>query len=156
MENYKEKLKIQNLTIAICCIALFAFSALSLLGEAGIVPFFNPVAGDSHWQSMWRGFISGAAMGILALMLIGLIRNILALRDEKKLKKLYIKENDERQQKVATSAGAAAMQTALLLGLVAVIIAGYFSITVSLTILACVLSCSLITIGFKLYYNKKF
>lgn len=156
MEQYKEKLKIQNVTIAVCCIALFTFSVLSLLGEEGIVPFFNPIAGDSHWQSMWRGFISGAAIGILALMLFGLIRNILAMKDEKKLKKLYIKENDERLQKVCASAGAAAMQTTLLLGLAAVIIAGYFSITVSLTILVCVLSCSFITIGFKFYYNRKY
>ena len=44
----------------------------------------------------------------------------------------------------------------LLLGLAATIVAGYFSIPVCLTILACVLTNSLLGLGFKVYYSKKF
>lgn len=156
MENFREKLKIQNLTIALGCIILTAFTIMAALAEAGVIPFFVPTAGDSHWQSMWRGFICGASFGILALMLFGLVRNILALKDEKKLKKLYIKANDERTIQVQTSAQAAALQTCLLLGLVAIMVSGYFSMTVSLTILGCVFTASVIGVLFKIYYSKKF
>lgn len=156
MEQYKEKLKLQNLTIGICCFVLAAFSFLSAAGEAGIIDFMRPAGGDSHWQSMWRGFIMGAACGILALMIIGLIQNVRALRDEQKLKQLYIKEHDERQIQIWTSARAAATRTFLLVGLAAGVVAGYFSMTVSITILACVTVHSFIAMGFKLYYSNKY
>ena len=155
METYREKLKIQNVTLAVACVILAVFCVLGFLGEAGIVNL-TPAAGDSHWQSQWRGFISGASLGILALLLFGLIRNLLALRDEKKLKKLYIKESDERQAQICTLAMSAAMRASLVLGLVAVIVAGYFSVTVSLTLLASLFAVSLVTIGFKLYFMRKY
>ena len=156
MENFREKLKIQNLIIGICCCILAVFGFLFAACEFGWIPNFGPVAGDSHWQSIWRGFITGVSLGLLLLLLISLPRNIRALRSDKALKKLYIKEHDERFIQVWTSARAAAMQTFLLLGLVGAIVAGYFSVVVSLTILACVLSSSLISLGFKIYYNKKY
>ncbi|MGN0978216.1 MAG: hypothetical protein ACI4PH_09195 [Faecousia sp.] len=155
MENYKEKLKLQNIVLAIACVILAFLCALGFAAEAGLVAL-SPVAGDSHWQSQWRGFVSGASMGVLILMLFGLVRNLLALKDEKKLKKLYIKENDERTIQVWTSARAAGCQAFLLLGLVAAIAAGYFSVTISLTILACVLFTTVICLCFKLYFYNKF
>ena len=155
METYREKLKIQNVTLAVACVILAVFCVLGFLGEAGIVNL-TPAAGDSHWQSQWRGFISGASLGILALLLFGLIRNLLALRDENKLKKLYIKESDERQAQICTLAMSAAMRASLVLGLVAVIVAGYFSVTVSLTLQASLFAVSLVTIGFKLYFMRKY
>lgn len=154
MTNYREKLKLQNIVLAIACVILAVFCALGFAAEAGLVEL-TPVAGDSHWQSRWRGFVSGASMGVLVLLLFGLIRNLLAMKDEKKLKKLYIKENDERTLQLWTAARAAGCQAFLLLGLVAAIAAGYFSVTVSLSILACVLSTAVICLCFKLYYFHK-
>lgn len=156
METFREKLKIQNIIIGIGSCVLAVFFLLSAAGEAGLLPLFAPAVEDSRWQSMWRGFLSGAAIALLAMMLFGLIRNLRALQDEKALKKLYIRENDERAIRVWTSARAAACQTFLILGLVAIIVAGYFNIVVSLTILACVLSCSFIGLFFKIYYSQKF
>ena len=73
-----------------------------------------------------------------------------------KLKKLYVKEHDERMAQIYIYARSAGMQMFLLLGLVAIIVAGYFSIAVSLTILGCVLAGSFLSAGFKFYYQKKF
>lgn len=155
MENYKEKLKLENAVLIVSILILAAFSALGFLGEMGILPI-GPVAGDEHWQSQWRGFVSGAAIGVLALMAYGLVRNLMALKDDAKLKKLYIKTHDERTNQVYTQARSAAMSTFLILGLVAIIAAGYFSITVSITLLACVLAGSLLCVLYKLYYNMIF
>ena len=155
METFQEKLKVQNLILAVGCVILAVFCALGFAAEAGLI-HLTPVAGDSHWQSLWRGFISGASFGILALMLFGLVRNCLALKDEKKLKKLYIRENDERAIQVWTCARAAALQAFLILGLVVGIVCGYFCVAVSLSVLACVLVSSLLGVAFKLYYSRKF
>ena len=68
METYREKLKLQNVVFAIGCVVLALFSVLGFLGEAGVVKL-APSVGDGHWQSRWRGFISGASFGILVLLL---------------------------------------------------------------------------------------
>ena len=156
MEEFREKLKIQNIIIAISAFILTTVSILAALGEAEIIPFFKPVGGDSHWQSMWRGFISGATAALFVAMLISLVRGIRALKDEKKLKKLYVTQNDERSIQIWTSARASSMQAFLMLGMVASIVAGYFSATVAFTIWACLVLQSLLGLGFKVYYSKKF
>lgn len=155
MEQFKEKIKQQNIVLAIGCLILLAFSVLGFVAEMGLITLI-PTGGDSHWQSMWRGFMSGASMGVMGLMLFGLIRNFLALKDEKKLKKLYVSSRDERSAMLFHNARSAAMSVFLIFGLIAVIITGFFSPTVSITILMCVASCSVLCVGFKLYYNKKY
>ena len=156
MEEFREKLKIQNIIIAISAFILTTVSILAALGEAEIIPFFKPVGGDSHWQSMWRGFISGAACAMLAMTIFALVRGIRALHSEAALKKLYIQSNDERAIQVWTSARAAAYQIFLILGIVAVVVTGYFSMTVSSTILVCITAAAGLGLGLKLYYSNKF
>lgn len=154
MEHFKEKLKAQTQNITI---SILIWSSICLLGfvfEAGDI--LTPIGENSHWSSMWHGFISGVACGFLVLMIVALIRNLRAMKDEKTLRKLFIAETDERNIKIWTSARATAMQTFLMLGLAAGIVAGYFNMTVSITILACVVVHSLIGLLCKIYYSKKF
>ena len=155
MEQYKEKLRITNVFLIIGCIVLAIFAILAIGSELGWFHILKPMAGDSHWHSRWNGFITGASCGIFAYMLAGLIRNRRALKDEKKLKKLYVKEHDERTIQILTLARNTAMQILLLGGLVATVIAGYFSITVSLTILACIFAASITSLLLVGYYSKK-
>ena len=155
LEKFRDKIKLDNLVIGLSCFILAIFSFLAAMGEAGFIPFFNPTGGNSHWQSMWRGFISGATFGIIIFMVIYLIRNIWALHDEKMLKKLYVKEHDERQIQIWTAARATSMQIFVLGGLVAGIIAAYFSMTVGITIIACVTIHSFIGLFCTIYYDIK-
>ena len=155
MELFREKLKVQNLAIAMCCFILAMFSFLAAAGEAGIIGFMQPATGDSHWQSMWRGLVMGMAVGILIVMIAFLIRNILALKDEKRLKKLYVETNDEREIQIWTAARSTAMQLFLMIGVVAAIVAGYFSMTVSITIIVCMFLQSITGFFCMLYYRIK-
>lgn len=155
MEQYKEKLKITNFFLMIGCVILAVFAVLAIGSELGWFHILRPVAGDSHWHSRWFGFVTGASCGIFAFMFVGLVRNCRALKDDKKLKKLYVKEHDERTIQIQTLARNTAMQILLLGGLVAVVIAGYFSITVSLTILACIFVASVTSLLLVAYYSKK-
>ena len=155
MEHFKEKLKIENRITAVLCIILACFTILGFLAEAGVVEL-TPVSGDSHWQSMWRGMLSGASFGVLALMLVTLIRGAQALKDEKKLKKLYIQANDERQIQIWTAARASSMQVSLLIGLVAGMIISYFNMIIGITVLAVETIHAIVGGCFKLYYNKKY
>ncbi len=155
MEQYKENLKITNFFLMIGCVILAVFAVLAIGSELGWFHILRPVAGDSHWHSRWFGFVTGASCGIFAFMFVGLVRNLQALKDHKKLKKLYVKEHDERTIQIQTLARNTAMQILLLGVLVAVVIAGYFSITVSLTILACIFAASVTSLLLVAYYSKK-
>ena len=156
MEEYRVKVKLQNFFIGIACLLLTAFFILCMLHEAGVINFIPPIEGDSRAQSMWRGFLRGAATGVLGVLIVHLIRNIRALRDDAILKKHYIQDNDERQIKIWTAARALSMQIFVLGGLVAGIIAAYFSMTVGITIIACVTLHSFIGLFCKFYFDIKF
>jgi hypothetical protein len=155
MELFREKLKIQNLAIGMCCFILALFSFMAAAGETGIIGFMQPAIENSHWQSMWRGIVMGMSVGILIVLIAFLIRNILALKDEKRLKKLYVETNDEREIQIWTAARSTAMQLFLMVGVVAAIVAGYFSMTVSITIIACMFLQSMTGLFCMLYYRIK-
>ena len=156
MEQYRDKLKLQNLIIAVACFFLASFAFLAALSEAGVISIIPPVNGDTHTQSLWRGFLAGASCGVLGVMIVGLIRNIRALRNEEILKKHYIQDNDERQIKIRTAARATSMQIFVLVGMVAGIIAAYFNMTVGITIIVCVTLHSFLGLFCKMYYSIKF
>lgn len=155
MEQYKEKLKKQNCVLSVCIIILALCAVPFYAAEAGLISL-APVSMDSHWQSLWRGFVSGASTGILGLMIFILVRNLLAIQDDKKLKKLYVKMHDERTIQLFHNARSTAMSIFLIGGLIAVMVTGYFNATVSITILACVMVCSSLCLWLKLYYDKKY
>lgn len=150
MDKYRSKLKIQSIFIGAAAAALLSVIVLSALRVIA------PIAGTSRWIEFWNGFISGVSAGMLPLLLVGLVRIFLALRSEKRLRQMYINENDERRLQIVLHALSRAMQIYLLLGLVSGIIAGYFSISVSITIIACTVVASIIGAGCKFYYSKKF
>lgn len=155
MEHYKEKLKIQNCFLGICCGILAVFAIFAAGGELGLFPGFSPATGNSHWASGWHGYIFGASIGIFSAMLGFLIRNVRAMKNDRKLKELYVKEHDERTIRIQTLAGNMTMKCLLWMGLVASIIAGYFSITVSITILACIFVSSTVNLILIAYYCKQ-
>ena len=156
MNEFREKIKLQNLGIAICSFVLAAFSFLSAASEAGYINFMQSNIPSDSWQSGWRGFCAGVCWGFLMVMIFILVRNILALLDEKKLKKLFVKANDERTSKIWTEGRAFAMQISLFAGLVAAIVAGYFNPVISVTIIACIFVESMIGLLCVLYFSRKF
>ena len=155
MEEYKKKLKMQNWIFGIACLSLAVFAILSLGSELGWFSILIPAIHDEHWRSTWYGYIFGSTFGVFAVMLAGLIRNLRALRDPQKLKKLYVKAHDERTIQVQTLARNTAMQILLCMGLVATIIAGYFNILVSITIFVCIWVSSSVSLLLMWYYGKK-
>lgn len=150
MDKYREKLRL-NMYINMAAVVILL--AVQILGFSRVI---RPVAADSHWADMWNGFITGAAFGIMAIFIAGIIIAARALKSETRLKKLYIKDNDERSQQIAIAARSAGAQLFLVTGIVAGIAAGYFSVGVSIAIIACVFVNSLMCAGFKVYYSRKF
>ncbi len=149
MENYRTKLKHQNVIFALSAVALIV---TQVLAYARVI---TPNAGNSHWSDGWNGFIAGAAFAVMAFMLFGLIKNLIALKSPEKLKKQYVKENDERKIQI-TEKGQAQGSSAFLLSMpAAIIISGYFNIVVCITCVVVTFALSIFMIIGKVYYNKK-
>ncbi len=155
MENYREKLKLENRIYLLCILALILFAVLVYLAEIGVIAI-APVTGDSRWQSGWRGFCSGASFGFLGAITGTVLRNRKAIKNDDALKKLYIKEHDERTIHIRINAQSASQQIFLWVGLVATAISGYFNSTVSITILGCIFFVSILSILLTVYYKKRF
>lgn len=153
MEQYREQLKTRNALMTIGCGILGLFCALIAM-DGKFISLPRPMAGE-NWQDFWQGFCMGAAEGLLLLMVFFLARNLRAMGDEKFLKRLYVKAHDERTEKIYTAARGTAMQVFLIGGPAAVCIGGYFSMTVGLTILGCVIFCALTSLAFKFYFSSK-
>ena len=90
------------------------------------------------------------------VMIFILVRNILALLDEKKLKKLFVKTNDERTSKIWAEGRAVTLQISLFVGLAAAIVVGYFNPVIGVTIIACMFVESVIGLLCVLYFSRKF
>lgn len=149
MENYREKLKIHNILYSVGALALLAIQVLAFTG------LVSPVGADERWQGFYNGFIAGAAFGVMALFIVGLVMNLRALRSEKAMKKQYIKETDERSRQITAMGKSAGATIFLLLMVPAAIILGYFNVTVFITCIGCILALSLLMGGAKLYFSRK-
>lgn len=107
-------------------------------------------------ESFSRGYIDGvlAAIGFIGLGIM--IMNYRMLRDEEKLKKSYVKENDEREIFVNSKAYAISYRVMLVVLLIASVVASFISIEVLFLLLwLIVISCSML-IASLFYYDKKY
>lgn len=148
MEQYRKKLKMDNLIIGVCIAALLA---IQILAYCEVVQ--PPM--DSRFADYWNGFIAGAAMGLMLFMILGIVRNLRAMRSEQSLQKLYNKDNDERTRQICTQGQANGARLFVVVMLPASIISGYFNTTVFFTCVAAVLGLSVFMGLGKLYYHRK-
>jgi len=147
MERYRATLKKRLYGIGLYAAALTVLVCLGLLRPAG---------GDSEEV---RAFMSGFNAGLLAvavvMLALGIRRYYAALRDERKLRALYIEEHDERLLAIRTRIGGTGMQIILFGLLLATIAAGFVSQTVFFTLLGALLFSAAVKAVLKIYYTKK-
>lgn len=149
MEQYRKNLKIQ------CWISGIVAVAAIVVVILGFNRSFTPSYQGERWVDFWSGMYSGMATGIALLSIIGIIKNLLALRNEAKLKRQYVKENDERTQAIWEKVGGQSYWPIVGGLMLAIVISGYFSPVVCLTCLGCTMYICLVRLGLKLYYSKK-
>ncbi len=100
-------------------------------------------------------FHGGALTSLGLLLIIYIFINLRAIRDDKELRKLYIKENDERTAMILQKTGAIGINICILGFATATIIAGYYSDAVFFTLLGSTIFVSLVKGLFKIYYHNK-
>ena len=142
MEAFKKKLKTQQL--------LSTMVLTSSLAVYFLLRFLTKDVSDFA-----QGLTTGFWIAIEVLALVNTVRLLVTLRNEEEIKKLYIQEKDERniaiQQETSQKS---AVINVIVLGL-AVLVAGFFDIKVSVTLFVVLSVSALITIAVNLYYRKK-
>lgn len=143
MEKFRKKLKRDVIFGEVFC-AIYVALILTLR-------FLIPETHESLGMSYTIGFFGG----ICAVILVSIISNSAALKNEEKLKKLYIKENDERTKAVGAAAGKAAAKIVLAGLSVAMLVAANINKTAFFWLLGAVAFTAIVMTLTKAYYNKK-
>jgi len=119
----------------------------SLVGAFIVLLLAGGMLGKHPSASMLMGM--GIGGGLVALVVI--IQQSKALKDEKKLRQLYIQEHDERMMDIRQKAGYPVVVYLSLAVAAAAIIAGCFSETVMLTLMAVALLQLLVCMAIKFW-----
>lgn len=124
---------------------------------AVILLIFNSMkmveAGDEEPFS--SGFIDGFQSGLLAALVgifcVFIINYLIVMKDERKLRLLYNRENDERRKQIKLKSGGNVVLINSIIIIFAGIIAGYFNEIVFFSLIGCALFQLLMSTVIKVY-----
>lgn len=151
METYKNTLKRRTqLYGSLCCLVPASTLLLDRLTTGAAVPL------SDHDRGFIHGFVIGFIILFLVYCIVTMVKIQKALKDEALLKKMYIDETDERRQFLQNKVGGAGMRLVVFLLCFAAVLACYFNITVTYTLVAAAFGVALVMLGFKLYYRNKY
>lgn len=102
-----------------------------------------------------QGISMGVFVGMEFVALYNLSRTFTALRNEEKLKEMYINETDERNIAVQKETSQKGLTISTVGTAIAAIAAGFFDEKICFTLVSILLFSALVTIILNAYYNKK-
>ena len=144
MERYKQTIQKRRMLVAVLCVFMIGIGLYDVF-------FASEAIRESPAFSFQAGF--SAALGVL--FAVQMIRYGMMLRDETKLRLAYNKSNDERLQAIRAKAGMPLLMVASVCMIVAGILAGYFDVTISITLIVAAVFQLLLGISAKLFYTRK-
>lgn len=138
-------------------IALTTFSIIATLLVASVGYWgYSQIGNSTHIDDFMHGAQSGLFAGFLIMMLRDIVKYIRAIKDENKIKAIYIEENDERKKLIKDKIGGVGFDFIIGVMMVAVVIAGFFNKIVFLTLLGALSFMAFVKLSLKLYYNRKY
>lgn len=140
MENFRSKVSHRMLFARIYCLIIFLLLAVSIIIKI-----------DSNATAFNLGF----GVGIESVVIFYMLKYSKALKNEEKLKELYIEENDEREKLIETKIGSTGLIISLMFIVLAMLVSNYFNKTVFFTLLAVTMFIVMVRLALKLYYKEK-
>lgn len=110
----------------------------------------------THITDYAFGYQLGILMGMMILLIVSLYINERAYRNEERLKRLYIKEHDERTNLIKGKMAMSAVIISLGVLGIAAMIAVCINQTVAFTLIAVIYGFGIILCVLKIYYYKKY
>lgn len=147
MEKFKANLKKRMIRWIVCtAIAVVVILISFLRVRAGGV--------NSHVDSFMAGFQIGLFAAGAMISITNIYQCIKALKSDEECRKLYIKENDERDKTIKDKAANMTFWTAVGCLMVSSIVVGFYNMTVFITLLVVLFVMLVIMLVYKLIYSK--
>ena len=145
LEKYRKELvgRIALLVILMCLALIFV--------TVGNFYLKDKLSLEQGYVDAVSGFLVGFELTCLAM----LSYIATTLRNEKALKKMYTREHDERIAAILAKSGCPLIGILSMILLVIAILAGYFNVTVALTLVAVALLQDLVMFGLLFYWKHK-
>lgn len=110
------------------------------------------VKGGSEFS---QGLVTGVFSALMVTAIFSLVSTYVILHNEEQLKKRYIEETDERNIEIAKKTMQTSSLISLYLTVIAVIVSGFISEVVSITLAIDMIVGVIITVAVGTYYKKK-
>ena len=147
MENFRKQAK-KTLKIYIAVLA----TAIALWVVFNVFNVFDIADGGKNSS----GFRTGFCAGIITLMALNVVRYSAALKNDEKLKKLYIAETDERTRLIYEKSNSSSFRTLIIVLGLSTMVSSFYSDTVFYTLIAVIFVIVFIQTIFSFYYRRKF
>ncbi len=147
MEAYKKTVRrrmVLSIFLAVVALAL----AVYIFGMYGSNP------GGSAETGFITGFPCGICIGLFAACVVTVFRCADMLRDEKKLRLGYNRDNDERMKLIRAKAGYPFSVVTAVIMIIAGLLLARVNMTASLTAIACACGQLIVSVAFKAVYSK--
>lgn len=141
------------MVFAVFLVALFAM--LMIMDATNAWNTFLTVEKNGDGAFM-AGFRSGFCTSLIGFLVVKIIILSRALKDEKKLKAMYIKETDERNMLIEQKTSTASFAVTIIGLGVACVIVSFFSRQILYTLICVILFVSIVKVTFNIYYSKKY
>ncbi len=144
MENFrKQARRTLKIYIAVLITAIVLWVVFTAVEAAG---------GANNSSNFGRGFCVGA----IAFMAVNIARYSAALKDDEKLKKLYIYATDEREKLICEKSDSSSFKAILCIIVLAAMVASFYSDTVFYTLISVMMTVMFVKAGFRFYYRRRF
>ena len=114
------------------------------------------MSGEKDTNDLSNGFGTGMCASIITLMIINVCRYSAALKNDEKLKKLYILQTDERERLIYEKSNSSSFRAVIILLGLAAMVASFFSKTIFYTVVAIIIAIAFIQAAFRFYYRRKY
>jgi len=151
MKNFKEVLQKRLLFMGL-------FNGLAVIFIVLTGAYYDSIAasGSQNIADMIRGFQVGIFISLQTVLLLYMTKYRKALKDETKLKLLYVEEHDERTKLITDKIGGLGFNFTLASIATATVMAGFFHQTVFITLLLVLIYAVLVKGSLKIYYKNKY
>lgn len=149
---YRDTIKRRMVVLIVC-----AACALIFVGSAGVYGYIRSIGSDEHMRDFSTGMYSGIFFAMAAVMIVRIIRMWKVLKDDAKLKEMYVQEHDERYLMIESKTGGWALRFVMgvvMFAGVGLLFAGHDVVGFTLLMVASFIAIT--KAGLWFYYNRKY
>lgn len=151
MTEYRAVIKRRIAIIAVCAVCALAFVL-----TAGIWSYRQSIGSEEHIRDFSNGVFTGIFCAMTAVLLVNILKYRAALKDEAKLRALYIKEHDERWLLIQSKTGGWAYQFVMGAVVFAAVGLTFIDEKIGFTLMVVGSFMAFVKLGFLLFYSRKY